>query len=387
MVVKLGRTVGLSGGCDHAGIAQLGCKNWPLHTKLVTMDTHHLEKGSVAIAFVDEALACIRQRGLDQNELLMKAGISPELLRTPHARISSGRCGELWHLIAQATDDEFFGMDSHRMKVGSFTLLCHAVIQSDCLERALHRATRFLRLVLDDLVGELSRDGESAHIVLLDHQRRCTATPEAQSGARTTASRAFAYSTYMLILHGLACWLVGRRIPISSAAFCCDAPSYTDEWRVLFSQNLSFNQDCCRISFPASYLDLHNTQNERTMKSFLRCAPANFLVKYKNSASVSARIRRRLREWPPASWPDFETLAQQFHTSSATMRRRLDEEGESYRSIMDGLRRDLAISLLGDTRLSIADIAEELGFAESGAFHRAFKKWTGARPGEYRRSF
>ena len=105
------------------------------------------------------------------------------------------------------------------------------------------------------------------------------------------------------------------------------------------------------------------------------------------SASLSARIRRSLRAWPPAAWPDFDTLALQFHASPATLRRRLDDEGASYRSIMDGLRRDMAISLLGDTGLSIADIAAELGFTESGAFHRAFKKWTGARPSEYRRKF
>lgn len=345
------------------------------------------EKGSVAICFVDEALACIRQRGLDQDALLMQAGISPELLRLPHARIGPRQYGALWHLIAQATDDEFFGMDSHRMKAGSFTLLCHAVIHSDTLERALLRATRFLRLVLDDLSGELVRDGEWAHIVLQDRQPRGTPPAGASAGATTAASRAFACGTYLIVLHGLACWLVGRRIPITSAAFSCDAPPYTDEWRTLFSQHLSFNQDRCRISFPASSLELPNIQNERTMKAFLRSAPANFLVKYKNSDSLSARIRHHLRAWPPASWPDLETLARQFHASSATLRRRLDDEGESYRAIMDGLRRDLAIALLGDTRLSMADIAAELGFAETGAFHRAFKKWTGARPGEYRRGF
>ena len=345
------------------------------------MDTHHQEKGSVAICFVDEALACIRQRGLDQNALLVHAGISPELLRSPNARVSSRHYGLLWHLIAQTIDDEFFGMDRHRMKAGSFTLLCHAIIHSDTLERALLRATRFLRLVLDDLVGELIRDGESAHIVLKD-VRPGSAGPHADA---TMPSRAFAYGTYMVVIHGLACWLVGRRIPISEAAFCCEAPTYSDEWRVLFSQSLRFNHDCCRISFPASYLDMHNTQNERTMKEFLRSAPANFLVKFKNSASLSAKIRRRLREWPPASWPDFDTLAQQLHASSATLRRRLDDEGESYRSIMDELRRDLAISLLGEPHLSISEIACELGFAESSAFHRAFKKWTGTRPGEYRR--
>ena len=345
------------------------------------MHTGGLEKGSVSICFVDEALACIRQRGLDADALLKQAGISPELLGSPHARVSSRHFGALWHLIAQAIDDEFFGMDGHRMKAGSFTLLCHAVIHSDTLERALLRATRFLRLVLDGLVGELSREGDTAHIVLKDLQAGTASRPPA------LPRRAFAYGTYLIILHGLACWLVGRRIPISSAEFGCAAPPYAGEWHTLFSQNLSFDHPHCRISFPASYLDMHNIQNERTMKAFLRSAPANFLVKYKNSASLSAQIRRRLRVWPPADWPDFDTLARQLHASPATLRRRLDEEGESYRSIMDELRRDLAVSLLSDTQLGIADIASELGFAERSAFHRAFKKWTGARPGEYRRHF
>ena len=51
---------------------------------------------------------------------------------------------------------------------------------------------------------------------------------------------------------------------------------------------------------------------------------------------------------------------------------------------LDDLRRDLAITLLSDTQQGITEIAEALGFAEPSAFHRAFKKWTGARPGEYR---
>jgi AraC-like DNA-binding protein len=120
------------------------------------------------------------------------------------------------------------------------------------------------------------------------------------------------------------------------------------------------------------------------MKEFLRSAPANFLVKYKNSASLSAQIRRRLRLLSPAAWPDFATLAKQLNLSQATLRRRMDDEGESYRNILDDLRRDLAIGLLGDNRKNLAEIADTLGFSETSAFHRAFKKWTGARPGEYR---
>lgn len=342
------------------------------------MERKTTEKGTISISFVYEALECIRRYDLDPEGLLIEAGISPELLAAPQARVSSRHYAALWHRIAQTLDDEFFGMDSHRMKAGSFTLLCHAVIHADTLERALRRALRFLRLVLDDLAGELQCVGDEARIVLIDH------SASGQPDAPAPVNRAFAYGTFLLILHGLACWLIGRRIPLAEAAFRCAEPPYSSEWKILFSANLKFSQAGTSIRFPAAYLAMPNVQNERTMKEFLRSAPANFLVKYKNSASLAARIRRRLREMPPAAWPDFATLAGQFHASVATLRRRLEEEGESYRSIMDELRRDLAISLLGDTERSLSDIAGDLGFAETSSFHRAFKKWTGTRPSEYR---
>jgi AraC-like DNA-binding protein len=71
--------------------------------------------------------------------------------------------------------------------------------------------------------------------------------------------------------------------------------------------------------------------------------------------------------------------------TTATIRRRLHEEGVSYQSIKDQLRRDLAIGYLSHTDRSVMDIALELGFSERSAFHRAFRKWTGAAPGEFRR--
>lgn len=329
------------------------------------------EKGTISICFVQEALACVRDRGLSPDALLLQAGISPTLLAVPQARVSSTHYGQLWHLIAQTLDDEFFGMDTRRMKTGSFTLLCHAILHSDTLERALRRALRFLRVVLDDMAGELVREGEVVHLRLADKtagQADNTAPPK----------RAFAYGTFLIMLHGLACWLIGRRVPLLRADFRCTEPSFSDEWRALFSPQLHFNQAHSGLTFAAAYLSLPLIQDEKSMKAFLRCAPANFLVKYKNSTSLSAKIRRHLREISPAHWPDFATLAQQFHTSTATLRRRLDEEGQSYRVIMEDLRRDWAISLLCDTAASLGEIAHTLGFAESSAFHRAFKKWTGA---------
>lgn len=69
--------------------------------------------------------------------------------------------------------------------------------------------------------------------------------------------------------------------------------------------------------------------------------------------------------------------------AEATLRRRLKQEGLTYQK--DALRRDLAIARLAHTRETIPQIAVALGFAEPSAFRRAFRKWTGVRPADYRR--
>ena len=70
--------------------------------------------------------------------------------------------------------------------------------------------------------------------------------------------------------------------------------------------------------------------------------------------------------------------------TAATLRRRLEAEGTSYQDVKDQLRRDLAIDRLCNSTMSVADIAALVGFRETSAFHRAFKKWNGVQPGEYR---
>jgi len=70
---------------------------------------------------------------------------------------------------------------------------------------------------------------------------------------------------------------------------------------------------------------------------------------------------------------------------AATLQRRLTKEGTSFQSLKDELRRDVAIVRLNATAVSVAELAQKLGFNDSGAFQRAFKGWTGSAPGAYRK--
>jgi len=331
-----------------------------------------MEKGTISVCFVKSALQGVEDRGLDPAPLLRKSGIPATLLETPQARVTPDVYSALLRHIAQILDDEFFGQDSRRMKVGSFAMLCRSVVHGATLERAFDRMVRFFGLILDDVTAQIERDGPIARLVL---------TPTGPGLPR----HIFAYETLLMFMHGLACWLVRRRIPILRADFSYPRPPHSGEYHLLYSSRLRFDQPRTAILFESGTLDLPTRQDETTVKALLRHAPENILVKYKNISSDGYRVRRILRQNPPADWPDFEVLAARLGTSPSTLRRHLRQEGQSYRSIKDQVRRDMAITYLGRPRLSVTDIAAELGFAEPSAFHRAFKKWTGLRPGEYRR--
>lgn len=259
------------------------------------------------------------------------------------------------------------------MKSGSFAMLCHGVLACPTLARALDRALRYFALILDDLAGVLVKDGGTARIQLLDR-------------ALGKQGREFAHETFLMLIHGLACWLVGRRIPIDVAEFAYSEPAHSAEYRLMYCADLRYDRPMTAIEFDASYLDLPVTQDERSVKEFLRRAPENVLVKYKNHSSLSARVRRRLRQGSLHEASSFETLAAELHMTPATARRRLYEEVTSYQAIKDELRRDQAIAYLTHSDRSVLEVALELGFSERSAFHRAFRKWTGVSPGQFRRN-
>jgi AraC-like DNA-binding protein len=331
------------------------------------------EPGTISICFVVAALQGVRARKLNTDELLANVGLSPSLLEMPQARVSAKVYGALWRSIAQILDDEFFGQDSRRLKAGSFAMLCHSVINCKTLARALARSVRFYALMLDDISASVERDAKEARLVL--HER-----------VAGESQRVFAHETLLMLLYGVSCWLVGRRIPILRAEFSYAEPAHSAEYRAMYCNELRFNRPNTLIAFEASYLDLPLVQNERSIKDFLHNAPENILLKYKNASSLSARIRRRLRQCLGSEFLDFETLAAELDMAPATIRHRLQEEGTSYQLIKDNLRRDLAISYLSHSSRSLIDIALELGFSERSAFHRAFRRWTGASPGEFRRT-
>jgi AraC-like DNA-binding protein len=328
------------------------------------------ERGTISIYFVGEAVRVLEAHAVPIEPLLEQAGIPLKFLREPLARVSPAQFSSLWKGITRQLDDEFFGLDSHPMREGSYALMCHGALSSANLYQALKRILRFMRLVLDDLDPALEVREGRAYIRLRDTR------PE---------PLLFAHATLFVLVLGLACWLIDRRIPVAEGSFQSASPGDAAvEYQNLFCEDLKFSQLETWLAFPESYLQQPVVQTVKTVREFFRDAPANFLVKYRNPKSIVAMIRQRLRGQAPVDWPLFERLCEEMHCAQATLRRRLRVEGQTYQSVKDDLRRDMALDHLLHSDKSTPEIAALLGYADHSAFYRAFRKWTGGLPSDYR---
>lgn len=324
-----------------------------------------MERRFISPGFVEDALDGARRAGVDPAPLLAAAGLPPHI----DAPVGNAAYGRLWRAIAAATGDEFFGLAARPMRPGAFALMCDAALHGETLEQALRRALLFLRVVLDDPAGRLFVHEGQAEIRLTD------------AGPPRIA---FAYRTYWLLLMGVACWLIGRRIPLRRVDFACPAPENRQDYHRFFGAPVHFGQPATRLSFDAAYLALPPIRSPRALRAFLRGSPANILVRYRHDQGITAKIRARLRDRPTAEWPGFEELAAAFDLSPATLRRRLRAEGQSFAALRDEMRAARAQALLRAGTRTVAEIATDLGYSEPSAFHRAFRKWTGQSPGAFR---
>ncbi len=83
--------------------------------------------------------------------------------------------------------------------------------------------------------------------------------------------------------------------------------------------------------------------------------------------------------------PGAESVAARLHCSRRTLNRRVSKLGKTFQQVQDECRLELAQSYLKDRQLSLSDITELLGYSEQAAFTRAFKRWTGRTPAQFRR--
>ena len=308
-----------------------------------------------------------------RSQVLQRAGIAPALLESSLARVTQAQFARLMRVLMRLHRDELWGLASRPMPLGTFGNVCRVLVTCRTLEDALRVGLRHYRPLLEDFVPRLQVQAGMAVLRLQPRQA-------------FDERRAYAARSFLFLSYGVMCWLAARRIPVDAVHYDSAHTAFRSEASRLFQAPIQPVVGQWGVQFEARWLELPVVQNAESLQAFLRNAPACLLVKYRDQASVTERIRRVLRRYLAEEMPSLEQICTLLDTTPQTLRRRLQREGQGYQLIKDALRRDVAVEYLTQSDLSLPDIALKVGFSEVSTFHRAFKVWTGLTPGAYRQA-
>lgn len=326
----------------------------------------------IAPVFVFGMLSGLEGKGMDVDGYLRQVGLNPKALRAPGDQGATPmQYAALFYSLMNDLNDECLGLFSRPFKTGSFALTARVGLSAPDLQRALKRISTTMNLLQDDVICSLRVNGEEAGF-------------DMQWIAPESEAPAFLQETLVRVMWRLAAWLLNVPLSVRHFDFTYSEPKHHKEYNLVFPAPRRYAQQSFGFWFKAPELQTPVSRDEPALRAFLTDAYTQIISPPRDFGAVGQRVRNCLiRSYP--RWPSLQEVAEKLHTSPPTLQRHLAAENTSLQWLKDDLRRDLAISRLSTSRVSLAQLASELGFSDSPTFQRAFKHWTGQNCGAYRR--
>lgn len=169
-------------------------------------------------------------------------------------------------------------------------------------------------------------------------------------------------------------------------SFQHEQPEDISEYTALFRCPLIFNAKDTAIGFHESFLELSLPSSNESVHVVMSDLRQQLLKQLGNHLEPSwlANARKAIVESFQLGGLTFEELAGQTGFSVNELKTEMLRHNLNFRTFVDEIRQSLAISYVRNPQLSLVEIAFLLGFSEQSAFQRAFKRWTGKTPKEYR---
>ncbi len=174
------------------------------------------------------------------------------------------------------------------------------------------------------------------------------------------------------------------RFQASAIYFKHPEPATTSEHEEHFGCPVHFDTDMDALLVPHDLMRVPNKVGDSAIVKFFDRRLDTKLSKLDNDASLEHRVRMQVSRALSQGVPALSEIASQLGMSARTLQRRLSERGNSFQSVVDECRRELAERLLKDTSYPLAEVSFLTGFSEQSAFNRAFKRWAGQTPRSFR---
>jgi AraC-like DNA-binding protein len=330
-----------------------------------------LGAGTVAARAVGRLIDIGVQAGVNRGLLMSAAAVTEGELHDPDRRLPVAAEIALWQALARNVTDPGFGVragagqDLHQLG-----LLGYVASFSATLRQALQRVHRYGRVFTEAVEFRLHDERPEIALAL--------AHPELGDG------HALAEDYRLAAAVQVARELTRAEIIPSEVTFTRPRPYSTATHQDHFRCPLRFDAPVASVVFSESDLARRVVRADETLAGYLSTYAEHVLLSLVNGGSTRNAVRAAVWSLLGDGKPSMSAVAAALRLPPRTLQRRLAAEGTSFHEETDEMRRRMAIAILQDRSHSVEEVAFLLGYAEPSTFYRAFRRWTGTTPRQYR---
>ena len=327
---------------------------------------------TIAAPSVTSAIERAIEDGVAPGPLWAAAGLDPLRSYTAEDRVGADALFETWATIMRSVRDPGWPIRYARtLSVDSYDALGLACKTAPNVREALRRVCRYQRLWTDTSRWVLVEDCGPPRLEFRREEPRTLGVCCANEAA---------VAEMVQSIRGAA----GEDFAPVGVRFRHAAPGELQAHRDFFRAPIVFDAEVDGIAFAPAFFDHPVPQADAALSAFFE----RFLEDKLEDASTERPLQHEtetllagtLSSGPPKA----ADVARRLGMSERTLSRRLAERGTSFGAVVDGARRRIAERLLQHGQHRVGEVAFLLGFSETSSFSRAFKRWTGLSPVEYR---
>lgn len=310
-------------------------------------------------------------RLLSRDPRVPREVLSPLETMDPDDRLPITAVHELLDGAIVLTQDPDIGLKAAReIAPGDYGAVEYAARSAANYGDALQCVGRYMRLVNDALRFSVREEGKDA-LIQLDST---VAMPRAASDFQSAAFH----------VSGMNLWQPGMK-PVFQVWFTHPAPLDAREYVATFQPgSVHFSKPWSGFVLPREYLALPTPSADPQLHTLIRKHADAMLAELPRAQSLTERVRDLLAEELSGGTPTARHIARKVAMSERSLARHLHEEGTTFSALLEDLRRRMALRYVRNSELSFSEITFLLGFSQAAAFYRAFRRWTGQTPREYR---
>jgi AraC-like DNA-binding protein len=312
--------------------------------------------------------------GLDAVGIARQAGADLATVPGPTDRIEADKLDAILRLAIPLIRDPAFGLQAARCwHPSNLGVLGHAWLSSSTLRTGLMRMSRYSRLVGERAITEIEESRQGVKVRFWAKR----------GNPAVVAVAAVLVDVAMALLLDMCRMNAGAALRPVAASLRRGRPEDVDAYERFFGCPIRFSAEENAFVLSAKDADRSLPSSNKQLAAVFDRMLTEELARLDKS-DVIARCRATVLENLPAGEGSAKEAARQLHMSPRTLQRKLAEAQTTYVQLVDDTRKDLALRYIEDPRRSITDITFSLGFSQPSAFTRAFRRWTGLAPSEYR---